>query len=76
MYEMRAESSDDRRRLVWHVLAKDASASALCGFRLPAEPDIAPAGEEPEAEHYCAPCMDAFGGVVQGPPTGLSGIPA
>ncbi|RSS79102.1 hypothetical protein [Streptomyces sp. WAC06614] len=75
MYEMRAESTDGRRRLVWHVLAKDAGASALCGFLLPAEPAV-PGGEEPETEHYCAPCMDAFGGVVQGPPNGLSGISA
>lgn len=64
MYEMRAESTVDRGELVWHVIAKDAPASTLCGSHLappPAHPD-----DEAAKDRYCAPCMTAFGSAVRG----------
>ncbi|WP_344493966.1 hypothetical protein [Streptomyces enissocaesilis] len=63
MYEMRAEPTVDRGELVWHVIAKDAPASTLCGSRL-APPLAAPPGEA-AAERYCHPCMSAFGSAMQ-----------
>ncbi|MBT2408522.1 MULTISPECIES: hypothetical protein [unclassified Streptomyces] len=68
MYEMRAESTADRLRLVWHVLAKETPSSALCGFLLRPE-RAAPSATEPGAEHYCTPCMDAFSRIIELPGT-------
>ncbi|MFJ4775744.1 hypothetical protein [Streptomyces sp. NPDC088762] len=65
MYEMRAESTDDRCELIWHVVAKDTIAGTLCGGHLapratPDEPAVTAA-----TERYCDPCMAAFGTALQ-----------
>lgn len=63
MYEMRAESTVDRGELVWHVIAKDAPASTLCGSHL--APPLAAMHSEATAERYCNPCMTAFSSAIQ-----------
>lgn len=63
MYEMRAESIVDRGELVWHVIAKDAPASTLCGSRL--APPPAHTDGEAAKDRYCAPCMTAFSSAVR-----------
>lgn len=64
MYEMRAEPTMDKRELVWHVIAKDATAGTLCGSHLPTPPHPATDGEA-TAERYCVPCMTAFSSAVR-----------
>ncbi|MGX1885891.1 hypothetical protein [Streptomyces sp. NPDC055287] len=66
MYEMCAESTVDRGELIWHVIHKDVTASALCGRSLtPASPAALLAQAEAAAERYCSSCMTAFSSAVQ-----------
>lgn len=66
MYEMRAESTSDRGELIWHVIAKDATADTLCGSLLAPLQSAIEAAAVPVTERYCAPCMTAFSTAMQG----------
>ncbi|MGW0363848.1 hypothetical protein [Streptomyces sp. NPDC002990] len=58
MYEMRAESTGDRRELFWHVIAKDGTARTLCGCHLE-PPRPIEALPDSAFDRYCARCMAA-----------------
>ncbi|MFD3530348.1 hypothetical protein [Streptomyces sp. NPDC058664] len=65
MYEMRAESVPGRSEAVWHVLAREQSATTLCGHRLPEERTETAPMTERAAERYCVRCMTAFRAAVE-----------
>ncbi len=59
MYEMRVdEERTDGLMPVWHVVGKNPPVT-LCGRAAPT--GVPAAGQFEETEHYCAPCMEAFG---------------
>ncbi|MET9604204.1 hypothetical protein ABZZ17_03955 [Streptomyces sp. NPDC006512] len=65
MYEMRADSTDGRGELLWHVLSKESPSGTLCGRHAPPSASTRSTTAETAGERYCTPCMEAFRTAVQ-----------
>ncbi|MBW5483013.1 hypothetical protein [Streptomyces bambusae] len=62
MYEMRYAATD-RSAMVWHVMAKGATGSTLCGSDLPLPPETP---RTAPTEQYCTTCLAVFRTAMEG----------